>query len=76
MTAFESYTSSENTINSQKIDDQDVTIQSKNETIKHLKQSEATLKHENKIIKEEIEKLKRIASKMHKELKESEAKRC
>jgi hypothetical protein len=34
----------------------------------------ANLKKENKIIKKEIEKLKRIAIKMHKELKESEAK--
>ena len=64
----------ENTINIKKIDDQEVTIQSKNETIKDLEQSETNPKKENKIIKEEIEKLKRIAIKMHKELKESEAK--
>ena len=76
VTPFGNSICSENNIDAQKMEDLEVAIVSKNSTIKDLTESVTNLKDENKNIKEQVEKLMRIAGNMHKELKELKSKSC
>ena len=67
---------SERNIEVQMIEDLELAIASKNSTIQDLTESVENLKTENKNIKEQVEKLMRIAGNMHKELKELKSKSC